>query len=209
MKKGLFTLIAIIALSTITIEAKAASIVAMVDGMSGPWIQALNPGYFYGELLSAPNFNLPPTIVNTSSGLSMQVGNILTIEYLLGQANAGGGGLWNDANGVPGWLCTGPLTPYNFTDHSSIANLEELMGVFADSNGAIVGLPFLIGNGPVNVIIPLGANQLQLGFNDGWYNDNGGAILVQVTETPTPEPSSMILGLMGIGGLLKLRRKYN
>jgi hypothetical protein len=39
----------------------------------------------------------------------------------------------------------------------------QLVGTFADPRGQIVGPPFKVGNGPLNVTIPAGAVQLQLG----------------------------------------------
>lgn len=209
MKRVLFIFIALFLFTVSAISANAASITVSVNGQSGPWLQSANPGYYYGELLSAPNYNLPPTIINSASGLTMQVGNTLTIEYISGLVNAGGGGIWVNANGATWWPCDAGLAPYVFTDKSKPGYLEQLMGVFADPNGVIIGTPFIINNGPLDVVIPIGATQLQLGFNDGWYNDNGGSLLVKVTETPvpSPEPSSMILGLMGICGLIKVRKK--
>lgn len=67
--------------------------------------------------------------------------------------------------------------------------LEELVGTFAD-NGVIVGTPFAIGNGPTTVVIPASANELLMGVNDGWYNDNGGSVRVSVTDTSAAVPET-------------------
>jgi len=77
--------------------------------------------------------------------------------------------------------------------------LVELVGTFADSKGAIVGLPFPLGNGPTVLTIPGGATQLQLGANDGLYADNGGSWTISITgmASPpihTPVPTAMLTG---------------
>ncbi len=80
--------------------------------------------------------------------------------------------------------------------------LVELVGTFADSKGAIVGLPFPLGNGPTVLTIPSGASRLQLGANDGLYADNGGSWTISIsgmanppihTPVPTPTPSGPVI----------------
>ncbi len=60
------------------------------------------------------------------------------------------------------------------------ARIMELLGVFADSEGVIIGKPFIIGKGPVTVTAPAGAKRLQLGVNDDRYDDNDGEFIVRV-----------------------------
>jgi hypothetical protein len=59
------------------------------------------------------------------------------------------------------------------------ANFGSLVGAFTDSGGNVVE-PLDIGNGPVSFIVPTGATQLQLGFNDSAWFDNSGSWVVSV-----------------------------
>lgn len=188
--------------------ASAASTSVFVDGRSGPWNVALNPSYFYGvdNGSAGMNVNLDPTIVDSGSGVSMTAGSTLTIAYVSGYALAGANGsLWYDANGVPNWdSSTYGSAGYYLPADQKPVQLETLMGVFAQ-NGVLVGDPFRIGNGPVDVTIPLGATQLLLGFNDGWFNDNGGGVYVSVSSVPVPA-ASLLFG-SALAGLLGLRNR--
>lgn len=52
------------------------------------------------------------------------------------------------------------------------------------------------------------SRQLLLGFNDGWYNDNGEGITVKVSDVPAvPEPGAVGLALAGLGITVWARRK--
>jgi len=59
----------------------------------------------------------------------------------------------------------------------------ELIGSFADINGNIIGIPFVIGKGPISVTVPNIAAKIQLGFNDDVYSDNLGSVTVEIIET--------------------------
>jgi hypothetical protein len=211
MEKTIWMATALLA-AGITSAANAASTSVFVDGRSAPWSAALNPAYGYGvdNGSAGPNVNLDPTVVDSSSGIALTVGDTLTITYTGGLALAGANGtLWYDANGVPGWDSStyGSAGYYLPADQKPVL-LETLLGVFAQ-NGVIVGNPFKIGNGPLDIAIPSGANQLLLGFNDGWYNDNGGGVSVNIVETPAavPVPAAVWLFGSGLAGLLGARNK--
>lgn len=187
--------------------AQAQSVTLSVGGRSGPWDPALNPGYGYGDN-GNPSGSYAPAVVDASL-LPFLTGDELTIAYLDGLICAGASGtVWADAGGVLTWPADSSWTPAGYIPGTQY--LVELLGVFAD-NGVIVGQPFAIGKGPLSVIIPVGANQLLLGFNDGWYYDNYSSLRVTVAETTpsaaTPEPSGVLLALSGLLGLAALRKR--
>jgi hypothetical protein len=191
----------------------AESITVSVDGASGPWDTTINPSYPYGiPVNGTPNVNLGPTVVSTTSGLAMTPGDALTISWLSGNVCGGASGTaWtNGANGDAAWgIYYSPndasSTPayYAPSDQFPIVFMQ-LIGVFGDSAGVIVGNPFRLGNDPVTVSIPSGSSQLQLGFVDGWYNDNFATLQVSVTEA-VPEPSALVLLGIALISLLAYR----
>jgi RHS repeat-associated protein len=66
--------------------------------------------------------------------------------------------------------------------------LGGLIGAFTDNNGAVIE-PIAIGASPISYVVPVGATQLQLGINDSYYSDNGGAgFTVSVNGSPLPIP---------------------
>ena len=158
-----------------------------VDSNAGPWLVSLNPTYDYGI-----HDNTAPSIVNKgNSGIDFIPGRPLTIIYVSGLVRAGTDWPWVDANGDlnTDFGCgdglrnhgnSGTAFPCVYTDGSSTTHLMELMGVFADDNGVIIGRPFTVGASPVQVAIPSGATQLQLGINDDIFYDNSGNFQVLV-----------------------------
>ena len=125
---------------------------------------------------------------------------MITVSYLSGTTTQGGnlpytntnGNLTAPANNSVG--LTGKVTPSYYMNPSTYPIYSgELVGTFTDSTGAIVGTPFAIGDGPTNLIIPVGATQLQMGINDDKYSDNAGAWMVKVSgPVPGSTPSCSI-----------------
>ena len=161
----------------------SASISVSVDGRTGPWDPTINPSYTFGYYANGtmgPSLLLQPTVINLASSFAISGPvNSITVQYTGGCANFG----WACVNADGQLYGTGPTEIYGAPGFWIPGHqyLEQLLGTFADANGVIVGQPFALGNGPITVPVPIGAIQLQLGFNDGWFGDNGGAIAVQVT----------------------------
>jgi len=165
--------------------ALAQSTTITVNGTQGPWLQSLNPSFNYGS-----NDNLAPAVVSASSGVSFAPGGTLTVTYVSGQVNVfpEGGFPATDANGdsadptnttvIAGY---GSYPSYFMNPNSYPVYASELVGAFAN-NGVIVGTPFPVGDGPENLTIPAGANQLLLGVDDNDYSDNVGSWNISVSS---------------------------
>jgi len=76
-----------------------------------------------------------------------------------------------------------------------------LIGAFTDSNGSVIE-PVAIGSAATTLIVPAGAVQLQLGIDDDYFEDNGGAgFQVNVNGTtmtvpPTAMPWNFVTGAL-------------
>jgi hypothetical protein len=156
----------------------ANSTIVVVLGTSGPWNEAENPEYTYGT-----HDEGGPTVFPVTTGES------LTLNYVSGTVSAGLGWPNESAEGNTNVLAnnlTGSskqIFPSLYMSPYPIY-LDELVGVFTDSYGIIVGDgPFSVGNGPTTVTAPDGATQLQLGVNDDVYHDNVGAYTVQISSS--------------------------
>lgn len=186
MKKYLINLFIIIFILGISDGVKAKNLYAdinensfdvIVNSKSGPWNPTLNLSRNYINKLRVKRNGLaPPTIVRVKPGES------LTIEYIFGDVCADLAGhpeRKTDADGYPKTMKTYAWDLPSFYINDQI-NHMALLGTFADSRGVIVGNPFFIGNGPVNLIVPEGSKQLQLGINDNLFRDNSGLFIVKV-----------------------------
>ena len=90
----------------------------------------------------------------------------------------------------PGYWCPASEFPMNSFN---------MIGVFTDPSGSIIGTPHSI-NDACTLIVPNGATQFQLGCNDNACFDNGGSLTMSVTEAP--EPTTLALLAAGTIGLL-------
>jgi hypothetical protein len=179
--------------------------VLTIDGKTGPWaytIGGLNTTFQYGV-----NDFLAPVLFS-----SLTAGQQVRVTYLSGTVNGGPGAgppvnAYVDANGVLSY--TNPDQYPHSNGHyasfymSGTIAYAQLVGTFANSQGAIVGNPFGLGNGPITLTVPAGATRLQLGMNDNAYSDNVGSWSVDVQVVPEPTVLSCLL--IGVPALF-LRR---
>jgi hypothetical protein len=169
------------------------TIPVFVDGRSGPWEVVSNPDKPFGvQVGRVPNTNLGPTRIRNFADLAFDEGDKLTISYVSGRMLAGASGTVFGVGGlgVPGWPPNTPPcndAPGCYTGQTTV--LGQLLGAFADINGKVIGFPFIVGNGIV-AKVPARAELLFLGFNDGWYNDNGEGIKVSITNDCVPDGES-------------------
>ena len=172
--------------------------VVTVAGTAGPWDTGLNPTFGYSD----------DGAQTAATTVAITAGDKARIQYVSGSTTTDGNLLFTaDANGYcclvgPGFNAPGQYTP-------TVPALMELIGAFTDASGKIVGGPFVVGDGPAFARAPVGASFLSLGVNDNLYHDNTGALQIAVT-TGVPEPAAwamMLIGLAGIGGVLRSARR--
>ena len=158
------------------ISLKEESFDVTVNSKSVPWNPLINKSKDFSFKTKKRDTQASPTILKVKSG------DNLTIQYVFGDVYADWKGYpkrKTDADGYPKIIKTylGRLPSYYISDK---INHMALIGTFANSKGVIVGSPFFIGNGPVNLVVPEGAAQLQLGINDNLFRDNSGLFIVKV-----------------------------
>jgi hypothetical protein len=160
-----------------------------VNALSAPWLWV--NGGLNTNFQDANIGNQPPTVVaaNLSAGFPLTPGDAITLTYVSGlwcgcDANGDSRNVFNSAADAHGTLHTWELFPaYFFAPTEFPAHGGELDGVFTDASGSIIGTPHRIGN-QRTLIVPSGATQLQLGFDDNEYGDNSGSVIVNVSEIP-------------------------
>jgi hypothetical protein len=187
-----------------------------VSAFAGPWDPSIagNPAYGTGD-------NASPTTV------AVNAGDNITITYLSGLTSAFTGadpsvdalgyvgGAFGSGVGLTGIGSSGSFFPSHAIDPTNTASdiwLAALIGDFVNSSGQVLSV-FAPGDGPLNVMAPMGSTALQLGLNDDIFSDNAGSLNISVTgstASAAPEPATwaaMLFGLFGIGAALRMRRK--
>jgi len=202
---------------TLCSGANAVSLNVNVYGVNGPWNPVINPNYDYNRY---ENYDQnTATIINNIAGKDLNAGDKLIVNYLSGKViwylNAPEFH-WVDANGYEQYITNDlkysdgvnrfPSAYINPDDYPIY--LMALLGTFTDSSGIIIDNPFFIGTNPLELTVPVGATQLQLGVNDCHYSSNEGYFLVNVEHipAPVPEPSSMVLGLISLAGFFGTKK---
>jgi uncharacterized protein (TIGR03437 family) len=173
-----------------------------VVGDQGPWLQSLNPAFNYGY-----GDNQPPVAISASNGIPFLAGETLAIGFISGSVDVQPNAYPNeDANGVPTFPTNTTVIPtygdypsYFMNPSSFPVYAGELVGAFA-SGGIVVGMPFPIGDGPTNVVVPTRATQLLLGVNDDYYSDNTGSWKIKVSLAP-PALTGSVNGASFLPGL--------
>ncbi|MHB8471828.1 MAG: hypothetical protein ACYDC8_03040 [Gammaproteobacteria bacterium] len=210
---GMLALLAGAAGLVAPVQASTVDVTVSVDSQAMPWLwdtTSLNTTSQFGV-----QDGVGPALVDASSGIDFTAGGGITITYLSGLTSPYGGTPYADGNGDTGYAAdgnggsSGKYFPSRYMNPSSYpVYLNALVGTFADSAGNIVGTPFAVGNGPLNVLIPVGASRLQLGLNDDIFSDNTGTLRVQVTgPAAVPLPLSAWLFGSGLMGLLGIARR--
>ena len=194
--------------SAFSLQAGTITDIVTVGGTTMPWLwntSSLNPTFQFGI-----QDGTDPIVVDSTSAISFAPGGTLTLSFLDGTTSADiyAGSPFVDANGYtpaspsiyfannnPG--TSGEYFPSLYMGPANYPiYLNALVATFTDSLGDIVGTPFAVGGGPVSVLVPVGATQLQLGINDDIFYDNAGSLSVSVEgpDPPSaPEPVSFLL----------------
>lgn len=193
-----------------SLPVSAASISAnyAVPGSSGPWAyvaSGINSSYPYGE----SGGRGAPVVVDSSNGFVFATGNTINVTYLNGTVKGNNGDFpFTDANGDTSKVrnstdsTNGDIYPAYYMSSTQYPVYQcELIGVFTDGSGSLVGTPLKIGNA-ATLTIPAGASKLNLGLNDDYFGDNSGTYFVQVTQN-VPEPTA----IGAISGLVFLSLK--
>ncbi|WP_211211208.1 family 43 glycosylhydrolase [Asticcacaulis biprosthecium] len=194
--------LAVAALALLCGHANAQELKLNVSGTSKAWDNRVNPDYPIGiDEGSSPA---------VARGLSLRAGEKIHITATGGtQTFPNGTRIGPEgqqdytADDYPGG--SGRFFPSKYVDPSDFpAFLNQLIGVFVDTRGRIVGKPFPVGT-DWKGLVPKGAVKLQFGINDDVLNDNSGEISVVIYPkanfpdsdlarlAPTPPPPPLIL----------------
>lgn len=187
------------ALAVVFGAGSAGAAVVTVLGTAGPWSTADNPGFSYSDDGGQTD----------ATSVAVIGGEHETITYLSGSTTTDGNTANTaDANGYCCTLGKGFNGPGQYANQAPL--LMELVGVFTDANGVIVGNPFVVGDGPTSRAAPAGASFLNLGVNDNEYHDNTGSLSISVVQAAVPEPGTwavMLIGMAGMGAALRRGRR--
>ncbi len=140
-----------------------------IPSTSGPWLVSANPSKPYSSYsASAP-------VVVLLSTYSLTVGNTIYLK-----CTGGSGGFWTADHPCISDVMTNINTTDNPTyyipGYADPDHEAQIIGVFANSSGVVIGSPFIISEITKSVVIPSGATRIQFGINDNYHADNTGTI---------------------------------
>jgi hypothetical protein len=172
--------------TAVTTAVPVGGVTKPVLATAGPWkfvSGGLNAAFPFSEKDTA-GFPTAPTIFSASDGLNFASGVVLHVRFVSGGVAQGGGYRPVDANGNKGYACSDPRPlPYGHCPSAYTSGphfVSELIGVFTDASGTIVGKPFVIGDS-ADLTVPAGATALSMGVNDSGYFNNKGSMQIAVS----------------------------
>ena len=149
-----------------------------VSAAAEPWIQNINPAFQV-----AGDQSVGPVVV-TLQDKGLTAGRSIQVACLGGVTNVGGCDGSISLGPINNNRKDGMLFPSAYISAADYpALIEQVIGVFTDSQGIIVGMPFLVRTTPRQVFVPAGATQIQFGSNDSLYDwdHNSGSLSVQMS----------------------------
>jgi uncharacterized protein YecT (DUF1311 family) len=164
-----------------------------VSGRSNPWDQRANPSMQYSR-------DAFPPVVWRLAEHGVTAGSSITIRCVGGSTNAGGipdtgcdgvKGMFPPNNDAFQSAC-GEYYPSKYEDPSMYPTwVFQVIGVFATTDGVVVGKPFPISSNATTVQVPPQATQLQFGMNDCHNSDNSpNPLMVRVSFAPALSASA-------------------
>jgi hypothetical protein len=203
MKLSLIAAVSALVLAAGAAEAGVINIV--VPGTADPFLAGAGPGgtvtFDTGDVDTAPDES--PVGIAVTAGQTLHFFNVTGAVSNGSCCTAVGPG-----GGAP--ISSNSFTAAGFTEEvAGFTDLpiNSLVGVFVDpssTNNAV----FEIGSGG-NFVVPTGVTELYLGTVDGYqWNNNFGAFNLSVVALPEPATwAMMLLGLLGVGTLLRASRR--
>ena len=168
---------AVAGLALMANQACAEQITVTVPSTARAWDVGANSAFAFGI-----GDGTKPAV---ASGLELRAGMALkitakgTTSAFRGGPSVGPGGQSDYiADDNPG--SSGKFMPSRYVEPAQFpVKLNELIGVFVDGDGHLVGAPFPVGT-EYKGLVPQGAVALQFGLNDDVLNDNSGEIVVTI-----------------------------
>jgi hypothetical protein len=189
--------------ATVTVDAKDDIFLA---GQS-----SVPSGFPFNSGASGEGAGLLPVAIGVHAGETLGFTATGTVSCCLGGSPTNG----PDGGGLGG---SADITGYGNVDAFINPVQFPLVGVFGGPSLSTPWSIFVIGSSDSGVVVPVGATTLYLGLPDalgfnnppGYYNDNTGSFLVNITGVPEPATwAMMLLGIGMVGAGLRIARRKN